>query len=126
MERNYLPELKESNLDIAGYGAGHNYQTIADASHAAASLDGIAIEAKDVPGAQEAVKVLKYCKVRSDTADRNYIYRQVGVVSLCIKDSHIVVCFTISNISVLKILLTAFQILRVKIHTAVILPSAIS
>lgn len=96
MERNYLPELKESNLDIAGYevvfvgypvwatdvpqavlsflneydlsgktvipfcthdgyGAGHSYQTIADASHAAVSLDGIAIEAKDVPGAQDTV-----------------------------------------------------------------------
>ena len=34
---------------------GHSYQTIADASHAAVSLDGIAIEAKDVPGAQETV-----------------------------------------------------------------------
>ena len=96
MGRNYLPELKESNLDIAGYemvfvgypvwatdvpqavlsflneydlsgktvipfcthdgyGAGHSYQTIADASHAAVSLDGIAIEAKDVPGAQDTV-----------------------------------------------------------------------
>ena len=33
-----------------GYGAGHSYQTVADASHAAVSLDGIAIEAKDVPG----------------------------------------------------------------------------
>ena len=96
MERNYLPGLKESNLDIAGYevvfvgypvwatdvpqavlsflneydlsgktvipfcthdgyGAGHSYQMIADASHAAVSLDGIAIEAKDVPGAQDTV-----------------------------------------------------------------------
>lgn len=96
MGRNYLPELKESNLDIAGYevvfvgypvwatdvpqavlsflneydlsgktvipfcthdgyGAGHSYQMIADASHAAVSLDGIAIEAKDVPGAQDTV-----------------------------------------------------------------------
>ena len=96
MGRNYLPELKESNLDIAGYevvfvgypvwatdvpqavlsflneydlsgktvipfcthdgyGAGRSYQTIADASHAAVSLDGIAIEAKDVPGAQDTV-----------------------------------------------------------------------
>ena len=63
MERNYLPELKESNLDIAGYGAGHNYQTIADASHAAASLDGIAIEAKDVPGAQETVSMV-FCMIR--------------------------------------------------------------
>lgn len=38
-----------------GYGAGHSYQTIADASHAAVSLDGIAIEAKDVPGTQDTV-----------------------------------------------------------------------
>ncbi len=96
MDRDYLPELKESNLDIAGYdtvfvgypvwatdvpqavlsflnkydlsgktiipfcthdgyGAGSSYQTIADASHAAVSLDGIAIEAKDVPNAQNTV-----------------------------------------------------------------------
>ncbi len=95
-DRNYLPELKGSDLDIAkydmvfvgypvwatdvpqavlsflneydlsgktvipfcthdGYGAGHSYQTIADASHAAVSLDGIAIEAKDVPNAQDTV-----------------------------------------------------------------------
>lgn len=93
MSRNYLPELKESNLDISaydtvfigypvwatdvpqavlsflkeydlsgktvipfcthdGYGAGNSYQTIAEASHAAVLLEGIAIEAKDVPNAQ--------------------------------------------------------------------------
>ena len=46
-----------------GYGAGHSYQTIADASHAAASLDGIAIEAKDVPGAQETVSMV-FCMIR--------------------------------------------------------------
>lgn len=87
MDRDYLPELKQSNLDISaydtvfvgypvwatdvpqavlsflneydltgktvipfcthdGYGAGGSYQTIAEASHAAASLDGIAIEAR--------------------------------------------------------------------------------
>ena len=40
-----------------GYGAGRSYQTIADASHAAFSLDGIAIEAKDVQDAQETVSV---------------------------------------------------------------------
>ena len=86
MSRNYLPELKESNLDISaydtvfigypvwatdvpqavlsflkeydlsgktvipfcthdGYGAGNSYQTIAEASHAAVLLEGIAIEA---------------------------------------------------------------------------------
>ena len=96
MSRNYLPELKESNLDISaydtvfigypvwatgvpqavlsflkeydlsgktvipfcthdGYGAGNSYQTIAEASHAAVSLEGIAIEAKDVPNAQDTV-----------------------------------------------------------------------
>lgn len=94
MSRNYLPELKESNLDISaydtvfigypvwatdvpqavlsflkeydlsgktvipfcthdGYGAGNSYQTIAEASHAAVLLEGIAIEAKDVPNAQD-------------------------------------------------------------------------
>ena len=46
-----------------GYGAGHSYQTIADASHAAVSLDGIAIEAKDVPGAQETVSMV-FCMIR--------------------------------------------------------------
>lgn len=96
MSSNYLPELKESNLDISaydtvfigypvwatdvpqavlsflkeydlsgktvipfcthdGYGAGNSYQTIAEASHAAVSLEGIAIEAKDVPNAQDTV-----------------------------------------------------------------------
>lgn len=38
-----------------GYGAGGSYQTIAEASHAAVFLDGIAIEAKDVPNAQDTV-----------------------------------------------------------------------
>ncbi|MDO5110957.1 MAG: cyclophilin-like fold protein [Clostridia bacterium] len=38
-----------------GYGAGNSYQEIAAASHAAASPDGIAIEAKDVLDAQETV-----------------------------------------------------------------------
>ena len=96
MDQNYLPELKESDLDISkyntvfigypvwatstpqavlsflntydlsektvipfcthdGYGAGRSYQVIADASHAAVTLDGIAIEAKDVPGAQDTI-----------------------------------------------------------------------
>lgn len=96
MNRDYLPELKESNLDISGYdtvfigypvwatsvpqavlsflneydlsgktvipfcthdgyGAGRSYQVIAEASHAAAALDGIAIEAKDVPDAGNTV-----------------------------------------------------------------------
>lgn len=96
MSRNYLPELKESNLDISaydtvfigypvwatdvpqavlsflkeydlsgktvipfcthdGYGAGNSYQTIAEASHAAVLLEGIAIEAEDVPNAQDTV-----------------------------------------------------------------------
>lgn len=96
MNQNYLPELKESNLDISaydtvfvgypvwatgvpqavlsflkeydlsgktvipfcthdGYGAGGSYQTIAEASHAAVCLDGIAIEAKDALKAQDAV-----------------------------------------------------------------------
>lgn len=96
MNRNYLPELKESNLDIAGYdtvfigypvwatgvpqavisflnnydlsgktvipfcthdgyGAGSSYRIIAEASHAAVTLDGIAIEAKDVPNSQNMI-----------------------------------------------------------------------
>lgn len=97
MEQNYLPELKESNLDLSaydtvfvgypvwatgvpqvvlsflneydlsgktvvpfcthdGYGAGSSYQTIAEASHAAVSLDGLAIEAVNVPDAQNTVE----------------------------------------------------------------------
>lgn len=96
MERDYLPELKESSLDISaydtvfigypvwatsvpqavlsfleeydlsgktvipfcthdGYGASGSYQVIAEASHAAVSLEGLAIEAKDVPGAEAVV-----------------------------------------------------------------------
>lgn len=38
-----------------GYGVGGSYQTIAEASHAAVFLEGIAIEAKDVPDAQDTV-----------------------------------------------------------------------
>lgn len=96
MSNNTLPELKESNLDIArydtvfigypvwatdvpqavisflnqydlsektvipfcthdGYGAGSSYRTISDASKAEKTLDGLAIEAKDVPSAKDTV-----------------------------------------------------------------------
>ena len=96
MQQGFLPELKESSLDISaydtvfvgypvwatsvpqavlsfleqydlsgktvipfcthdGYGAGRSYQVIAEASHAAVSPDGIAIEAKDVSDAQGIV-----------------------------------------------------------------------
>lgn len=39
----------------AGYGAGSSYNTIREASHAAESLEGLAIEAKDVPAAENTV-----------------------------------------------------------------------
>lgn len=39
-----------------GYGAGGSYLTIAEASKAEKTLDGLAIEAKDVPSAQDTVK----------------------------------------------------------------------
>lgn len=96
MEEDYLPPLKESNLDISkydtvfigypvwatevpqavlsfleeydlsgktvipfcthdGYGAGGSYETVEKASHAGKCLDGIAVEAEDVPSAQETV-----------------------------------------------------------------------
>lgn len=96
MDREFLPELKESALDISeydtvfigypvwatsvpqavisfmnkydlsdktvipfcthdGYGAGSSYDKVAEVSGAAISLDGIAIEAKDVPNAQEEI-----------------------------------------------------------------------
>ena len=38
-----------------GYGAGGSYNTIREASHAAVSLDGLAIEAKDGPSAKSTV-----------------------------------------------------------------------
>ncbi|MEY8536279.1 cyclophilin-like fold protein [Blautia pseudococcoides] len=38
-----------------GYGAGGSYTTIAEASKAGKTLDGLAIEAKDVPSAQDTV-----------------------------------------------------------------------
>lgn len=38
-----------------GYGAGGSYNTIKEASRAAVSLDGLAIEAKDVPSAKSTV-----------------------------------------------------------------------
>lgn len=96
MASNFLPELRESALDISkydtvfvgypvwatdvpqavisflnqydfsdktvipfcthdGYGAGSSYQTIAEASKALNTADGIAIEAKDVPKSQDTV-----------------------------------------------------------------------
>ncbi|MDE5575760.1 MAG: hypothetical protein K2J11_00030 [Oscillospiraceae bacterium] len=96
MQQGFLPELKESGLDISaydtvfigypvwatsvpqavvsfmnkydlsdktvipfcthdGYGAGNSYREVAEASGAAITLDGIAIEAKDVPNAQEEI-----------------------------------------------------------------------
>ncbi len=96
MSNNTLPELKESNLNIAkydtvfvgypvwatdvpqalisflnqydlsgktvipfcthdGYGAGDSYYTISDASKAEKTLDGLAIEAKDVLDSQNTV-----------------------------------------------------------------------
>ena len=38
-----------------GYGAGSSYRTISEASKAKKTLDGLAIEAKDVPGAKNTV-----------------------------------------------------------------------
>ena len=38
-----------------GYGAGGSYHTIREASHAAVSPDGLAIEAKDVPSAKSTI-----------------------------------------------------------------------
>lgn len=38
-----------------GYGSGQSYQVIAEASHAADSLEGLAVEAKDVSEAQNTV-----------------------------------------------------------------------
>ena len=38
-----------------GYGAGRSYDTIYEASHAAELLDGLALEAKDVPSARDMV-----------------------------------------------------------------------
>ncbi len=96
MEENYLPPLKESDLDISkydmvfigypvwatdapqavlsflgeydlsgktvipfcthdGYGAGNSYETVEKASHAGKCLDGLAVEAEDVPYAQDTV-----------------------------------------------------------------------
>lgn len=96
MEKDYLPPLKESDLDISkydavfigypvwatdvpqavlsfldeydlsgktvipfcthdGYGAGSSYETVEKASHAGKCLDGLAVEAEDVPSAQDTV-----------------------------------------------------------------------
>ncbi|MGN0630676.1 MAG: flavodoxin, partial [Ruminococcus sp.] len=96
MQQGFLPELKESDLNISsydtvfigypvwatgvpqavlsfleeydlsgktvvpfcthdGYGAGQSYQVIAEASHAAVSPEGIAIEAANVPAAQNTI-----------------------------------------------------------------------
>ena len=53
-----------------GYGAGSSYQTIREASHAAESPDGLAIEAKDVPSAEGTVTAwLEEIGVMSESAD---------------------------------------------------------
>ncbi len=39
-----------------GYGAGNSYQTIAEASHAEVTLDGIAIESSDISDSESMVK----------------------------------------------------------------------
>lgn len=97
MDQNYLPKLKENDLDISaydtifigypiwasdvpqavlsfltmydlsrkrvipfcthdGYGAGNSYKTIAETSHAALNLEGLAIEAKNVLMAKDSIK----------------------------------------------------------------------
>lgn len=38
-----------------GYGAGSSYRTISEASHATQTLDGLAIEASDVPASEDTV-----------------------------------------------------------------------
>lgn len=38
-----------------GYGAGSSYETVEKASHAGKCLDGLALEAEDVPSAQDTV-----------------------------------------------------------------------
>ena len=38
-----------------GYGAGSSYRTISEASHAGQTLDGLAIEASDVPVSKDTV-----------------------------------------------------------------------
>ena len=38
-----------------GYGAGSSYETVEKASHAGTCLDGLAVEAEDVPSAQDTV-----------------------------------------------------------------------
>lgn len=112
MQENYLPELKESKLDISqydtvfigypvwatevpqavlsflneydlsgktvipfcthdGYGAGNSYRTIREASHAAESPDGLAIEAKDVPTAENTVAAwLEDIGIKEESIDR--------------------------------------------------------
>lgn len=96
-QRGFLPELKESSLDLTnydtvfvgypvwasnvpqavlsflnqydlsgkmvipfcthdGYGAGSSYRTVAEACQGADVRDGIAVEAEDVPGAEDTIK----------------------------------------------------------------------
>ena len=118
MSNNILPELKESNLDIAkydtvfigypvwatdvpqavisflnqydlsgktvipfcthdGYGAGSSYSTIRDASKAEKTLDGLAIEAKDVPGAKDTVTSMQGGLVYGYIGQTEYIIRKM-------------------------------------------------
>lgn len=49
----------------------------------------------------------KNCQIRSYLADRNYLYGKGGIIRLRIKNRHVMMCFTVSNVSVFKGSLTA-------------------
>lgn len=72
-----------------GYGAGGSYQTIAEASKAEKTLDGLAIEAKDVLSAQDtvtnwlnAIGVAKKAE-NSGENDKTAIQITVGDITYC-------------------------------------------
>lgn len=66
-----------------GYGAGGSYRTIGDASKAEKTLDGLAIEAKDVPGAKDIVtnwlNAIGISKQESSTAQNGQTAIQITI-----------------------------------------------
>ena len=70
-----------------GYGAGGSYSTIREASHAAESPDGLAIEAKDVPSAGDTVAAwLESIGMTGESAEAENAEAEEAAITITIGD----------------------------------------
>lgn len=70
-----------------GYGAGGSYNTIREASHAAESPDGLAIEAKDVPSAGDTVAAwLESIGMTGESAEAENAEAEEAAITITIGD----------------------------------------